>query len=43
MKITVLGVVVIVILGAIVFALYQRSKQNRTPGPDQDQAYEDWQ
>jgi len=47
MKVTVLGIVVIVVVGAILFVLYQQSKQNRNPGlnpgPDQDQGYADWQ
>ncbi|HVO63637.1 MAG TPA: hypothetical protein VMT53_22120 [Terriglobales bacterium] len=43
MKVTVLGIVVIVVVGAILFALYQQSKQNPNPGPDQDQGYADWQ
>ena len=38
MKITLLGIVVIVVVGAVLFALYQQSKQNRNPGPDQEQA-----
>jgi len=43
MKITVLGVVVIVAVAVILFALYQRGNQNRNPGLDQDQGYADWQ
>lgn len=34
MKITALGIVVILAVGVILFTLYQRSKQNPNPGPD---------
>jgi len=41
MKVTVLGIVVIVIVGAVLLVLYQQGKQKRNPGPDQDQGYAD--
>lgn len=45
MKITVLGIVVILVAGVVLFTLYQRSQQNQNPGPElgPGQTYEDWQ